>query len=421
MRLDGDDLHGEISRLVRSHRTLLHSEALVLYAGANVLMGDAEALFEPAMSAMPAMGPAFDKEQPGTESVSAMEDALARTACSLFSAEWADCRLQSCTIANLAVYSAFAPNGRMLGPRGEDGGHFSQRATARIAGVIVKDLPFDERSQTLDARRAAEVIEAEKPDLVMLGRSVIVTPDDIDVVVAASRRAGALTVYDASHVAGLIAGGVFPNPLEAGVDVMTSSTYKTLGAGCGSIVAGREREHGERFRAVVDGAFLANQDAARLAPILWTLNSALRGTNDAHRTIANADVFKRALSDAGLPVVLAAHEARTHQVLVPTGAFDASVRIMRALRSANIIVGRCPYPGRPGSFALRFGTQLVTRLGFGEAETRVAAGLVGELIDHASGGDVARLRADFEGHVPRVRQRIRELLEPSPEKPVWWV
>src|SRR5690606_10792725 len=106
--------------------------------------------------------------------------------CALFGAQWAEPRLPSCTIANLAVYHAFSkPGDLLLAPAAAHGGHLSQRrgGTPSLAGLVVKDLPFDTRQCVLDAPRAADLVRELRPTLVMLGRSVIIKPDDIEPVV----------------------------------------------------------------------------------------------------------------------------------------------------------------------------------------------------------------------------------------------
>nr|WP_245198228.1 beta-eliminating lyase-related protein [Jiella mangrovi] len=311
------------------------------------------------------MGPAEDKEQPGSHLVASLESFAARLATSLFGAAWADCRLPSCTIANLAVFSVFAERGSLLlAPASSDGGHLSQRrgGTPSILGLAVRDLPFDAARQCLDAEAAASMIRQDRPAMVMLGRSVILRPDDPDPVIAACREVGAMAIYDASHVAGLIAGGVFPNPFAAGVDVMTTSTYKTLAGPTGAIVMGRRGEDGKRFGDFVDATLLANQDAARFAPLCGVLAEFRQSGAYASATVAFADRLKQALVAAGLDVLLRGEPARTHQVVVPIGDLARTKAVMSELEQARVLVGRCPVPGEPGRHGLRFGTQLVARV-----------------------------------------------------------
>lgn len=402
----------DLRRATAGQARLFHGAALVLYAGCNLPPENALSLYAPALSAMPAMGPPERKEQPGARTVADLEVALADAACRLFGAAWADARLQSCTIANLAVYSAFGRRGTILAPAASSGGHFSQArgGTPEVAGLTVIDLPFDSTRQVLDTEGTIRRITEVRPTLVMLGRSVVLGPDKLAPIAEAAGAVGARTVYDASHVAGLIAGGVFPNPLEAGVDLMTMSTYKTLGGPPGAIVCGRTADDGDRFAATVNRAFLANQDAARFPVLLASLLPFRDGGDEPARTVANATAFKRALEAEGLPVLLPGEPSRSHQVVVPTGSLDQTLVAMRGLEGASVLVGRCPHPGEADRHALRFGTQFATRLGLGAGEMTEAASLVARLL--AGGATTARLIDDNARRAPRVAKAIRELLAP---------
>ncbi|MDY8108891.1 glycine hydroxymethyltransferase [Fulvimarina sp. 2208YS6-2-32] len=367
-----DDLDGLSANAVKlalagrigAHARALQDDHVVLYAGANILTPSLRASFDPTISLMPAMGPPDDKEQPGSDLVASLEIFSSRLAARVFGAAFADCRLPSCTIANLAVFSAFVPRSALvLAPAAADGGHLSQRrgGTPSMLGLAVSDLPFDGLRQCLDAQAAAAMIRRDRPSLVVLGRSVILRPDDLEPAIAACRAVGALSLYDASHVAGLIAGGVFPNPLAAGVDLVTTSTYKTLAGPTGAIVMGQNPEHGRLFADFVDRTLLANQDAARLAPLCGVLAEFAEPGAYAARILHLAERLKRSLVDAGLPVLLAGEPARTHQVVVPIGDLGETKTVVADLERARILVGRCPVPGTPGRHGLRFGTQLLAR------------------------------------------------------------
>ncbi|WP_282366746.1 hypothetical protein [Pseudomonas sp. PS02290] len=160
----------------------LETQRLMLYAGANLPSARAIAAYNPALGAYPAMGPTGQKEQPETELVSELESFTSQAAMTLFGAAWAEVRLASCTLANLAIFHVYCrPGDKVLAPAAEHGGHLSQRrgGTAELAGLVVEELPFDRRNCQLDAARAAEMITQTRPRLVVLGRSVMIKADDI--------------------------------------------------------------------------------------------------------------------------------------------------------------------------------------------------------------------------------------------------
>lgn len=366
-------------------RTRQLSEArLVLYAGANLPSAEVIGAYAPGLSAYPAMGPSFAKEQPDTDLVSCLEQRVEALACEVFDAAWAEVRLPSCTLANLAVFHAFAaPGDLLLAPAAAHGGHLSQRrgGTPELVGLRVEDLPFDPAAGQLDGTRAAAQVLQREPQLVMLGRSVLLRPDDIDEVVHAAHAVGALVIFDASHVSGLIAGKAFPNPFEAGVDLVTTSTYKTLPGLPQGLVLGRKPEHAATFKAFLDQYFLANYDAGRLPCLLQLLNEVKQdGEGYARRITGNTLALAAALRDEGLPVMAAATlEQATHQLLIPLGENADPRAVMGQLERGGIVVGTCADPSRVGRHALRLGTQVITRLGFGAEDMR---GVAGRLAQH---------------------------------------
>lgn len=336
----------------------------VLYAGANLPMPDVLAAYQPALSAWPAMGPSFHKEQPGTDLISELEVAVRAEICTLFGANWAEPRLPSCTMANLAVFHAFArPGDLMLAPAAAHGGHLSQRrgGTPELAGLKVEDLPFDAANVCLDAQGAVTQVLERRPRLVMLGRSVVIRPDDIAPVIAAAHEVGAKVIFDASHVLGLIAGGRFPNPLALGADLMTSSTYKTLPGRPHSIIAGRLPQDGEALATFIDRRFIANGDAGRLPQMLMTLRgAALHGAAYAARITAMSEALAGALRQEGVGV-LAPKRDFTHQILVPLPNDQPAREVVRRFEAGGILVGSCADPTRRQGEALRIGTQFITR------------------------------------------------------------
>ncbi|WP_457979903.1 PLP-dependent transferase [Ectopseudomonas composti] len=362
----------------------LRDGRVVLYAGANLPSEEAQQAYSVELSAYPAMGPSYAKEQPDTDLVSGLEVAVRERICSLFGAAWAEPRLPSCTIANLAVFHAFSrPGDLLLAPAAAHGGHLSQRrgGTPELAGLRVAELPFDSRNCRLDAQAAAEQVRTLRPSLVMLGRSVIITPDDIQPVVAAAREVGAKTIFDASHVSGLIAGGTFPNPLALGVDILTSSTYKTLPGRPHSLIAGGNAEDGERLARFIDRALLANYDAGKLPSFLVTLQQAeADGGAYARRICTASQTFAEALRELNVSVIApVTGEIFTHQVLVPMSSVRDAAATIKALEQEGILVGTCNDPTTPGAYALRVGTQFVIARGQDEQVPNIARWLAAAL------------------------------------------
>lgn len=372
-------------RAAAARTEVLQHDRIVLYAGANLPSPAAMAAYAPGLSAYPAMGPAFDKEQPDTGLVSALEVALTQEINGLLGSTWAETRLPNCTTANLAVFHTFTkPGDLLLAPAAAHGGHLSQRrdGTPALAGLHVEDLPFEVNNCCLDAAAAADQVRRLRPTMVMLGRSVMIKPDDVEPVVAAAREVGAVTVFDASHVLGLITGGVFPNPLALGVDILTSSTYKTLPGHPHSIIAGRDAGQGKQLAQLIGQRFIANADAGCLPSLLVTLREAREeGARYAQQICRNTLAMAAALAGLGVTVTAAtAGQIATHQLLVPMSDDLPPNAVIDRLARQGVLVGTCNDPQVPGKFALRVGTQFMTRQGCDEqAFAAFAARLVGLL------------------------------------------
>lgn len=390
----------------------LQQQRLMLYAGANLPSPRAMAAYNPALSAYPAMGPAGCKEQPETELVSELETFASQAAMTLFNAAWAEVRLASCTLANLAIFHAYCqPGDTVLAPAAEHGGHLSQRrgGTAQLAGLVVEDLPFDRDHCRLDPVRAIELIARTRPRLVVLGRSVMIKADDIVPVVHAARSVGAKTLFDASHVLGLIAGGVYPNPFDAGVDLISSSTYKTLPGRPQGLVLGRDVEDAQALRDLLDRHMLANYDAGRLPSLSVTLTEALaNGHEYAAGIVSNSAALHRSLHDAGLPTLGAdSGEVHTHQLLLPLSTHADPRAVMHALQAHGILIGTCVDPSRAGHQALRLGTQFITRQGMSARHMPDVARLLADVLQVGSCG---RLGARPNPETAQSLSRISQLL-----------
>ena len=404
----------ELLRIVREHSRRMREEHIILYAGASLVSHVQLGLIGPDLSAMPVMGPSGDKDQPGSDTVDELECLAADVACRAFGAAWADVRLPSCTIGNMATFSFFTrPGDLIMGPSAEHGGHLSQRrhGTPSILGLNVASLPFDVENQCLDASAARDEIMKRKPKLVMLGRSVILGPDDLGAAVAAARAVNAVTVYDASHVAGLIANQVFDNPFEAGIDVLTSSTYKTLRGPAGGMVLFRDAKVGRAFSRHLDATFLANQDASRLPPMISALRSCEPPSPYGRDVLWTANRLKDIFSRRGMQVLQRGKPARSHQIVVSIGAKHAARIAMKSLEAGGILVGGCVVPGRSGEFGLRFGSQVIASRPLDQERIRLIGDMTCDILD------VARVRSEPLDRADPVcrstRDAIRGLLAES--------
>src|SRR5207237_10359989 len=142
-------------------------------------------------------------------------------------------------LANLAVYTALAQPGDTIAVLpGWAGGHLSHHAigAAGVRGLRVVELPYDPGELDVDLERLPTLLERERPVLVVVGASLMLRPHRLEPIAEEVHARGMRLLYDASHVAGLIAEGRFQAPLREGADVVSFSTYKSFGAPAGGAI-----------------------------------------------------------------------------------------------------------------------------------------------------------------------------------------
>jgi glycine hydroxymethyltransferase len=255
---------------VFAHERRVEQDALLLYAGGNVPSALNAATHHPLLSNQPSMGYPGDKFQAGLEALDVLEVAVSRLVADVMGARFAEVRPTSATLANLAVYTALAqPRDAIAVLPGWAGGHLSHHEIGApgIRGLRVVELPYDLRLLDVDLDRVAHVLAAERPKLVVVGTSLMLHPHRLVPLAELVHDAGARLLYDASHVAGLLAEGRFQTPLADGADVVTFSTYKSFGGPAGGAIISDDAGLMERITRAVYPGLTANYDIARLLPL----------------------------------------------------------------------------------------------------------------------------------------------------------
>ncbi|MDB5954581.1 beta-eliminating lyase-related protein [Ramlibacter sp.] len=382
-----------VHRLLRAHADR-HRAGLQLYAGCNYLSPAAAQALSCGLGAMPAMGAPFAKQQPGTDEVSALEELVESQLLDLFGGAWAEARLPSCTLANAAVYTSLCPPGGLIATiAARDGGHVSQQAEGTIGmlGRRTMGLPF--AGGRLDDAQAAAAVAQHRPAIVMVGGSVMLQPYRLEQTLSAARDVGAVLVYDASHVLGLIAGGLFQDPIGMGVDLMTASTYKSLGGPPGGIIVGRHSAHAQALRAQVVGTWTSNYDAARLASLSIALAEARTFMPAyARHMVENARALAQALHGLGVPVcgINPGDELpQTHQLVLRCASPQEALALSRLAEGHGIYIGTCSVPGDAAAGGLRIGTQALTRRGAQAADMLDIASCIASVMGRSAAIDVA--------------------------------
>lgn len=334
----------------------------------------------------------------------------------LFKAEHANVQPISGVTANLAAYTALTePGDKMMCLSIADGGHISMGkkqfggTAGSVRGLEVEYLPFDEKRMNIDENAAEEKIKEVKPKLVVFGGSVFLFPHPVRRLSKVAKDVGARVMYDAAHVAGLIAGGQFQDPLREGAEVMTCSTHKTLpGPQHGMILCTAELASAIN-RAVFPGV-VSNHHLHAVAALAVALAEMIEfGREYAVQVIRNAQALAKALFEEGFKVLCPELGfTKSHTVLVDVSDLGDGGVIEAKLERANIILNRnlLPWDPRHGRHyknpgGIRMGTAEVTRLGMKEPEMREIARLIRRVVidgepEEKIAAEVADFRKDYQ-------------------------
>jgi glycine hydroxymethyltransferase len=303
------------------------------------------------------------------------------------------------------------PNGGHISTGRKD---FSGTAGA-VHGLEVEYFPFDRSQMNIDVDKTKEKIEKmakqenKPPKLAMFGGSLFLFPQPVRELAESLHNVGATIAYDAAHVAGLIAGGIFQDPLREGADAICLSTHKTLFGPQGGAVVSFEK-YAEQIKKATFPSNTSNHHLHNLAGKAIAFAEMLEfGREYAKQVVANAKALGQALHERGLNV-LAENRGFTesHQVAVDVTKYALGGDLERALESANIIVNRQLLPGdiqagrhytNPGG--IRIGTSEITRIGMRQKEMAEVAELIKRIVINKEDPkkvmrDVIEFRKDFE-------------------------
>ena len=336
----------------------------------------------------------------GNEVIDEVENLAIERVKALFGAEYANVQPHSGSNANLAVYFALLePGDTVLGLRLDQGGHLTHgnpnNASGRLFDFQSYGLtPSDER---IDFDKLRDLALEKRPKLIVAGATAYPRIIDAEPFRAIADEVGALFMFDAAHVAGLIAGGAHPNP-TAIADIVTFTTHKTMRGPRGGCIISRTDE----FAAAIDKAVMPGVQGGPLDHIIaakavgfW--EAAQPSFKDyAAQVVANASALAGGLAKAGHRLVSGGTD--NHLLLVDLRSFDPDLSGRKArnrLGKAGISLNENTVPDDPRppyqSSGLRIGTPAATTAGMRETEMAQVA----ELIDRAlrCGNDDAELAA----------------------------
>jgi glycine hydroxymethyltransferase len=318
----------------------------------------------------------------------------------VFGAEFADCRATSGVVANLAIYAAFSkPGDYMIASSIPTGGHISHgkkehSGTAGLVhGLSIEHYPFSREEMTIDVDATKKKIEDmckdnKAPSIGMFGGSLFLFPHPVKELANFMHDHNMYINYDGAHVAGLIAGGQFQDPLKEGADSITMSSHKTLWGPQGGIIVSLQK-YAESIKKAVFPGITSSHHLHHVAGKAIALAESLEfGKDYAIQVIKNAKAIAGDLANLGFDV-LAEKKGYTasHQLAVDVSKFGDGGTIERNLEKANIILNRQLLPGdiKAGRHymhpsGIRIGVPEITRLGMKESEMEEIANFIKRVV-----------------------------------------
>jgi glycine hydroxymethyltransferase len=342
----------------------------------------------------------------GQEFTDIVERTAKKRACDLFRAEYANVQPLSGSPMNQAVYFAFLkPGDTVLAMDLSHGGHLTHGAPVSHMGKVfnfVRYKTFPDQGGAIDFDQLKAVAKETRPKMVLCGYSSYPRDYDYAAFKEVADAVGAMTMADISHIGGLVAAGVMRNPFDAGFDVVTTTTHKTLRGPRGGLVLAK-KAHGSAIDSAVFPGLQGGPHMNNVAGAAVTFKKAAEPEfkTYAEQTLKNAKVLAQALMDGGVALITGGTD--NHMMVMDTvKSFGVDGRVAQeTLDAIGITANKQVIPDDPlppvRPSGVRLGTPACTARGMDEADMRQIAGwIVGALKVREDPAALAKLKADSE-------------------------
>ncbi len=305
----------------------------------------------------------------------------------IFGADAANVQPHCGASANEAVFLAFLkPGDTIMGMSLAEGGHLTHGMALNISGKW-----FNVVSYGLDANEAIDYDAMERkahesrPKLIIAGASAYSLAIDFERFAKVAKDVGAIFMVDMAHYAGLVAAGVYPNPVPH-ADIVTSTTHKSLRGPRGGIIL-MKAQHEKAINSAIfpglQGGPLMHVIAAKAVAFKEALSPEFKIYQ--RQVVKNAQIVAETLAQRGLRIVSGRTES--HLMLVDLRAKGITGKEAEAvLGSAHMTINKNAIPNDPEkpmvTSGVRIGTPAMTTRGFGDEEARMTANLVADVLDN---------------------------------------
>ena len=305
----------------------------------------------------------------------------------LYGAEYANVQPHSGSQANQAVYfSILKPGDTVMGMNLGHGGHLTHGSPANLSGKLFNIVPYGlNDKEEIDYDEMERIAIECKPKLLIGGASAYALRFDWERMAAIAKKVGAYFMVDMAHYSGLIAGGVYPNPVPH-ADFVTSTTHKTLRGPRGGIILAKaefEKSINSYVFPGLQGGPLMHVIAGKAVAFLEALQPEFKTYQT--QVLKNASVMAEELAKRGLRIISGRTESHVFLVdLRPKGLTGKAADA--ALGLAHITVNKNSIPNDPESpfvtSGIRIGSPAITTRGFKEEEASLVANLIADVLEN---------------------------------------
>ena len=345
----------------------------------------------------------------GCEYVDKVEQLAIDRVKELFGAEYANVQPHSGSQANQAVYfSILKPGDTVMGMNLGHGGHLTHGSPANLSGKMFNIVAYGlNANEEIDYDDMERVAMETRPKLIIGGASAYALRFDFERMGQIAKKVGAYFMVDMAHYAGLVAAGLYPNPVPH-ADFVTSTTHKTLRGPRGGLILAKaeyEKMLNSSVFPTLQGGPLEHVIAAKAVAFKEALQPEFKEYQQ--QVLKNAAAMAQTLTERGLRIVSGRTES--HVFLVDLRAKGLTGKAAdAALGKAHITVNKNSIPNDPESpfvtSGIRLGSPAITTRGFKEEEARLVANLIADVLD----------KPNDEATTENVRAKVAELCRKFP-------
>ena len=346
----------------------------------------------------------------GCEYVDVVEQLAIDRLKTLFGAEHANVQPNSGSQANQAVFfGLLQPGDTIMGMSLAEGGHLTHGMPLNMSGKWFKVVSYGlDAQEAIDYDAMERLAHEHKPKLIIAGASAYSLHIDFERFARVAKAVGAIFMVDMAHYAGLIAAGVYPNPVPH-ADVVTSTTHKSLRGPRGGIILMNDEAVAKKINSAIfpgiQGGPLMHVIAGKAVAFKEALSPEFKAYQA--QVVKNADVLARTLIERGLRIVSGG--TQSHVMLVdlrPKGLTGKAAEDL--LGRAHMTCNKNGIPNDPQkpmvTSGIRLGTPAMTTRGFKEEQARQTAHLIADVLD----------KPDDDGRIAEVRAKVAALTREFP-------